>query len=402
MAIRVSIMGSTGSVGRSALSVIGHANSLSKDPMFALEAVTAHRDVDSLSKQAIAFGSKLAVIADENCYLDLKARLSGSGIEVAAGAEAISDAAARPVDRVLAAIVGIAGLDSTHSALQAGNSVALANKESMVCAGPLLKAVAASNGAQIVPTDSEHNAMFQVLERRQDVEKLILTASGGPFLRTPLAQLHSVTPDQACAHPRWAMGRKISVDSATFMNKALELIEASYLFDMPQQFIDVLVHPQSVIHSLVAYRDGSVLAQLGSPDMKTPIAHALSWPKRRLQTEVERLNLVEISRLDFESVDDERFPAIQLSRQAMDTGSGAPVVLNAANECAVDAFLNGKCGFTHISRIVQDVLATELHTGFDTGAKAGLEEIVALDAEVRRVTEIMIAAVAARTGSAVE
>ncbi|RIJ28092.1 1-deoxy-D-xylulose-5-phosphate reductoisomerase [Henriciella mobilis] len=402
MTMRVSIMGSTGSVGRSALSVMAHAGSVSEDPVFSIDTLTANSDVDTLARQSITYNARLAVVADDRAYKELKSQLAGTGIEVAAGADAIAEAAARPVDRLLAAIVGIAGLRSTYSALKAGNSVALANKESMVCAGPLLKRVAQKTGAHIIPTDSEHNAMFQVLERQEDVEKLVLTASGGPFLKTPLANLHNVTPEQACAHPRWSMGRKISVDSATFMNKALELIEAAYLFEMPQQRIDVLVHPQSIIHSLVAYRDGSVLAQLGSPDMKTPIAHALSWPERRLPTDVERLNLVDLAQLDFLAVDDARFPAIRLARQALDEGGGAPTVMNAANECAVEAFLNGRCRFTDISDVVEAALGDRSLSGVSAGDAASLDDIIALDAEVRQRSGRLIAEASLRTGSEVE
>ncbi|RIJ15453.1 1-deoxy-D-xylulose-5-phosphate reductoisomerase [Henriciella mobilis] len=402
MTMRVSIMGSTGSVGRSALSVMAHAGSVSEDPVFSIDTLTANSDVDTLARQSITYNARLAVVADDRAYKELKSQLAGTGIEVAAGADAIAEAAARPVDRLLAAIVGIAGLRSTYSALKAGNSVALANKESMVCAGPLLKRVAQKTGAHIIPTDSEHNAMFQVLERQEDVEKLVLTASGGPFLKTPLANLRNVTPEQACAHPRWSMGRKISVDSATFMNKALELIEAAYLFEMPQQRIDVLVHPQSIIHSLVAYRDGSVLAQLGSPDMKTPIAHALSWPERRLPTDVERLNLVDLAQLDFLAVDDARFPAIRLARQALDEGGGAPTVMNAANECAVEAFLNGRCRFTDISDVVEAALGDRSLSGVSAGDAASLDDIIALDAEVRQRSGRLIAEASLRTGSEVE
>lgn len=402
MTMRVSIMGSTGSVGRSALSVMAHAGSVSSDPVFSVDTLTANTDAESLARQAIAYNARLAVIADEGAYKKLRSLLSGTGIDAAAGADAIAEGAARPVDRVLAAIVGIAGLRSTYRALQAGNSVALANKESMVCAGPLLKKIATTTGAHIIPTDSEHNAMFQVLERKEDVEKLVLTASGGPFLETPLSSLHNVTPEEACAHPRWSMGRKISVDSATFMNKALELIEAAYLFEVPQHRIDVLVHPQSIIHSLVAYRDGSVLAQLGTPDMKTPIAHALSWPERRLPTDVERLNLVDLAQLDFLAVDDARFPAIRLARQALEEGGGAPTVMNAANECAVDAFLNGRCRFTDISQIVETALG---HASAYRGSGAdmdSLDDIIALDAEFRQRSGRLIAEASLRTGSEVE
>ncbi|WP_084396091.1 1-deoxy-D-xylulose-5-phosphate reductoisomerase [Henriciella aquimarina] len=386
----LSIAGSTGSVGRSALSVVEHANALSSERCFEIHALTAHRDVERLAKQAIAFEAKVAVIGDATLYEELKERLSGSGVEAAAGHDAITDVASAPVDRFVAAIVGFAGLESTHAALAASNGVALANKESMVCAGPLLKRVAKASGAAIVPTDSEHNAIFQVLERRDDVERLLLTASGGPFLNTPLDSLHTVTPDQACDHPRWSMGRKISVDSATFVNKALELIEASYLFDVPEEQIDVLVHPQSIVHSLVAYRDGSVLAQLGVPDMKTPIAHSLSWPERRLPTEVSRLDLAALGQLDFQAVDDARFPAIRLARQALQAGGSAPVVMNAANECAVEAFLSGECRFTDISWIVEDAL--EQAGGTNTGS-AGIEslsDVRNVDGETRRLCGTLI------------
>lgn len=391
MTMRLSILGATGSVGRSALAVIDYANSIGSEPAFELDALTAFRDVERLAKQAIAFQAKIAVIGDESAYPALKERLAGTGIEAAAGAAAITSAAKRPVDRVLAAIVGIAGLESTHAALAAGNSVALANKESMVCAGPLLKQVAAKSGAAIVPTDSEHNAMFQVMERAEDVEKLILTASGGPFLNTPKSQLFSVTPDEACAHPQWSMGRKISVDSATFMNKGLELIEAAYLFDMPEDRIDVLVHPQSIIHSLVSYRDGSVLAQLGLPDMQTPISHALSWPKRRQPTDVRRLDLAEIGRLDFQPVDPDRFPAIDLARAALREGPAATIILNCANEVGVGAFLGGTCRFTDISWIVEEALNHSLASAKPANSQFSLDDVTDLDRKGRSLCEDLVA-----------
>ncbi len=398
MTMRLSILGSTGSVGRSALAVVDYANSVSDEPAFEIEALTAFRDAERLAKQAISFDAKIAVIGDEGAYAELRERLAGTGIEAACGAKAISEAAERPVDRVLAAIVGIAGLESTHAALTVGNSVALANKESMVCAGPLLKQIALKSGAAIVPTDSEHNAMFQVMERAEDVETLILTASGGPFLNTPKARLSSVTPDEACAHPQWSMGRKISVDSATFMNKGLELIEAAYLFDMPEDRIDVLVHPQSIIHSLVSYRDGSVLAQLGLPDMQTPISHALSWPKRRQPTNVRRLNLPEIGRLDFQPVDPDRFPAIGLARAALREGPAATIVLNCANEVAVAAFLEGKCQFTDISWIVERALQHGLATA-KSPAEQSLGDVIELDRRGRHLCEELVAHAAGQARS---
>lgn len=400
MTKRLSIIGSTGSVGQSALSVVAHANDGQVEPRFEIEAMTAQTSVDELAAQARRFKAKRAVIGDEALYPVLKSHLAGTGIEIAAGAQAIEEAATVPVDRVLAAIVGIAGLRSTHAALAAGNSVALANKESMVCAGPLLKQVAAKSGAFIVPTDSEHNAMFQVLEAPEDVDRLILTASGGPFLRTPLNKLSAVTPDEACAHPRWSMGRKISVDSASFMNKALELVEASFLFDVPESRIDVLVHPQSVIHSLVSYIDGSFLAQLGSPDMQTPIAHALTWPDRRVTTAVERLDLAAVARLDFENVDDERFPAINLARAALRESNAALIVLNAANEIAVDAFLSGKCRFTDIIDVAETSVEA-ISKRFPSGSDCiGLEEIAEIDARARTVANELVETRMVRTRDA--
>ncbi|QYJ00355.1 1-deoxy-D-xylulose-5-phosphate reductoisomerase [Thalassovita mediterranea] len=391
MARKLSILGSTGSIGQSALSVVAHANSVADEPAFEIEALTAHTNVELLASQALEFGARRAVIGEERFLDALKSRLAGTGVEVLAGASAIEDVARLPVDRVLASIVGIAGLASTHAALDAGNDVALANKESMVCAGPLLKKVAAKTGALIVPTDSEHNAMFQVMERAEDVERLILTASGGPFLRTPLEQLAKVTPEQACAHPRWSMGRKISVDSASFMNKALELIEASYLFDVPESRIDVLVHPQSIIHSLVSYIDGSFLAQLGSPDMQTPIAHALSWPNGRVPTAVERLDLAAIARLDFENVDDRRFPSIRLARAALNESDAAVIVLNASNEEAVEAFLTGRCKFTDINRVNEKAVSQLSHRFTHTGDCLSLDEIGYIDAESRKLARELVA-----------
>lgn len=398
MTKRLSIMGSTGSVGQSALSVVAGANGASAEPRFEIDVLTANTNTEILARQAIDTGARVAVIADETQYASLKELLSGTGIEAAAGEAAVTEAATRPVDRVLAAIVGIAGLRSTHAAIDAGNSVALANKESMVCAGPLLRSLAEQRGAAIVPTDSEHNAMFQVFERRQDVEKLVLTASGGPFLDTPLSRLHNVTPDEACAHPRWKMGRKISVDSATFMNKALELIEAAYLFDLPQEQIDVVVHPQSVIHSMVSYVDGSVLAQLGTPDMQTPIAHALSWPDGRVPTTVSRLDLIEIGQLDFRRVDDARFPAISLARGALNGGPASAVIMNAANEIAVDAFLGGECRFTDVVEIVREALSRDIDEAARLGDSPDLEGIIMLDKAARRETLSLVEGLRRKNG----
>ena len=392
-------MGSTGSIGTSALSVIQHANQLSDEPVYVVDALVAGRDVDKLAAQAKACRASLAVVADENRLADLENLLRGTGIQVAAGSKAVTEAATRPVDRVLAAIVGIVGLPSTIAAIEAGNSVALANKESMVCAGPFLKAAATRQGVAIVPTDSEHNAMFQVMERREDVDKLILTASGGPFRETSLADLNNVTPAMALAHPRWDMGPKISIDSASLFNKGLELIEAAYLFDMPEDQIDVVVHPQSIIHSLVAYRDGSVLAQMGQPDMRTPISYALSWPERRQPSPVERLDLIALGKMDFEVVDSKRFPAIGLSRQAIRLGGGAPTVLNCANEGAVAAFLAGQCRFLDISWIVEMALERFVSSAMASQTCDSLEAVMALEAEARDLTGALLAeAVARREG----
>ncbi|MEO9971175.1 MAG: 1-deoxy-D-xylulose-5-phosphate reductoisomerase [Hyphomonadaceae bacterium] len=392
---QVSVLGATGSVGQSTLSVIAHANQEAKKrgdlPVFAVDTLAAGQQVETLAQQAIDSGAKLAVIADEAKYSELKARLEGTGIDAAAGAAAIVEAARRPCDRLVAAIVGAAGLRSTLAAIEAGNDVALANKESMVCAGSLLKSAAQMSGARIVPMDSEHSAIFQVLQGRDDLEKLIVTASGGPFLDTPQAELGAMSVERARAHPRWSMGLKISIDSSTLMNKALEVIEASYLFDVPGDQIDVVVHPQSIIHSMVSYRDGSVLAQLGEPDMRTPIAFALSWPDRRVPTAVKRLDLTELSQLDFRPVDDQKFPAIGLAKRALKAGGAAPLILNCANEAAVAAFIVGKCGFLDISSVVGDTLEEMSHSGFSSNSMANLEEIDVVIAEAQRVSARLLA-----------
>jgi 1-deoxy-D-xylulose-5-phosphate reductoisomerase len=393
----LSVLGSTGSIGTSALSVVAHANAVAPDPVFEIDTLAAGRNADLLIEQAMKFRPKHAVIADSEMGAKLAEALSGTGITTASGPAAVTAAAERPVHRVLAAIVGIDGLPSTLAAVEAGNSVALANKESMVCAGALLKRKAAEQAVDIVPTDSEHNAMFQVMERREDIERLILTASGGPFRGKTRESLANVAPENALAHPRWEMGQKISIDSATLFNKGLELIEASYLFDVPEAQIDVVVHPQSIIHSAVAYRDGSVLAQMGSPDMQTPIAHALTWPERRQITDVQRLDLIALSQLDFEALDTETFPAVNLSRAALRAGNGAPIVLNCANEGAVAAFLAGQCRFLDISSIVETALER-----FLTGPMAcqdcdNLGAILAIEAEAKRLTGELLKEVQSQT-----
>nr|WP_070959698.1 1-deoxy-D-xylulose-5-phosphate reductoisomerase [Hyphomonas sp. Mor2] len=386
----ISILGSTGSIGTSALSVVAHANAQGSEPVFEIDTLTGGRNAGLLIEQARQFSPKCVVIAEDSEFQRVREALSDQATEVLCGAKAIEDAARRPVDRLLAAIVGISGLPSTFAAIEAGNSVALANKESMVCAGPLLKRIAAERQVAIVPTDSEHNAMFQVMERREDVERIILTASGGPFRTASREELKTVTPRRALAHPRWEMGQKISIDSATLFNKGLELIEACYLFDMPEDQIEVVVHPQSILHSAVAYRDGSVLAQMGVPDMRTPIAHALTWPERREPTPVDRLDLVALSQLDFEALDAAKFPAVDLSRQAMRVGNGAPIALNCANEGAVAAFLAGQCGFLDISWVVETVLERFLSGPMSCEDCESLEAILAIQAEAERLTGALL------------
>jgi 1-deoxy-D-xylulose-5-phosphate reductoisomerase len=350
---RVTILGATGSVGRNTLDLIERERA-----RFEVVALTAHRDVDTLIAQARRLRPDLAVIADPVHYAALRAGLAGTGIEAAAGPQAVIEAAARPAEWVMAAIVGAAGLEPTLAAVRRGAVVALANKECLVCAGAIFLDEVRRAGATLLPVDSEHNAIFQVFDfaQPQAVEKIVLTASGGPFRTRSLAEMAMVTPAQAVAHPTWQMGRKISVDSATMMNKGLELIEAFHLFPVGAERIEILVHPQSVVHSLVAYVDGSVLAQLGSPDMRTPIAVTLAWPER-LAVPARRLDLAAIGQLTFMAPDPERFPALRLARHALQTGRLAPTILNAANEVAVQSFLDGQIGFLAIAAVVEDVLS---------------------------------------------
>ncbi len=327
----VTILGSTGSIGRNTVELIE-----ARPDLYRVEALVANSSAELLAQQAIRLRPRLAVVADARHRDRLASLLDGSGIAVAAGAEAVVEAAQLPAEWVMAAIVGAAGLAPTIAAARRGVTVALANKECLVCAGQLMMAEVARHGATLLPVDSEHSAIFQVFDfdQKDRIEKIILTASGGPFRHTSLADMEAVTPEQAVAHPNWSMGAKISVDSASMMNKGLELIEAHHLFAMPESQIDIVVHPQSVIHSAVAYIDGSVLAQMGSPDMRTPIAYALGWP-RRIQAPVPRLDLAAIGQLTFEAPDPARFPALRLARLALQTGGAAPTVLNAAHEVAV-------------------------------------------------------------------
>ena len=349
--MKITVLGSTGSIGVSTLDVISHANSLHPGS-FDVDTLIAGSNAEMLAKQAIAVNAKHAIVSDPGQYQTLQANLAGTNISCAAGLDAVLDGAARPVDRCMAAISGTAGLRPTLAALEAGNTILLANKETMVCAGPIILAKAKALGVEIIPVDSEHNAIFQVLDQSYAVERMTLTASGGPFRTTPLKEMRAATPAMALNHPNWSMGAKNSLDSATMMNKGLELIEAAYLFELPEDRIDVLIHPQSIIHSLVAYKDGSVLAQMGDPDMRTPISYALGWPNR-VETTVKRLDLAALSRLDFEEPDTERFPALELARAASREGPLGTCVYNAANEAAGLLFLDSKCGFLDIAKHVR-------------------------------------------------
>jgi len=348
----VTILGSTGSIGRNTVDLL-----LRQPNSFRVEALTGNCNVALLAEQARALRPRLAVVADESRYPELKKELSGSGVEVAAGREAVVEAANRPAEWVMSSIVGTAGLQPTLNAVRRGAIVALANKECLVSAGDVMLNEVFRSGAVLLPVDSEHNAIFQVLDvdQAQHIERIILTASGGPFLRMSAEDMARVTCEQAVDHPNWSMGAKISVDSATMMNKGLELIEAFYLFQVPEQRIEVLVHPQSVVHSMVAYVDGSVLAQMGTPDMRTPIAVTLGWPDR-MPAPAPRLSLAEIGTLSFEPPDTGRFPCLRLAREALQMGGAATTILNAANEVAVHSFLNRDIGFLDIVRVVEDTL----------------------------------------------
>ncbi|KEO53629.1 1-deoxy-D-xylulose-5-phosphate reductoisomerase [Thalassospira sp. MBR-102] len=373
----VCVLGVTGSVGSSTVDILkAHSDK------YAVDAVTAHRNVQGLAKAAIELGAAMAVIADESLYEDLKSALSGTDILVAAGDEALVEAASRPSDIVIAAIIGAAGLKATLAAIRRGARVGLANKETLVCAGDLMMAEVAKYKATLIPVDSEHSAIFQVLEQKSvdKVDRILLTASGGPFREWSLDDMKSVSPKQALAHPNWDMGAKISIDSATMMNKGLELIEACRLFPVPEERIEVVVHPQSVVHSMVEYSDGSVLAQLGSPDMRTPIAYALSWPER-IRVDVARLDFATIGQLNFTAPDMKRFPALRLAREALRAGGTVPTVLNAANEIAVGAFLGGKLTFLQIAETVERMM-----NRIAASPLRDLDQMFDLDDMIRRET----------------
>jgi len=370
----ISILGATGSVGSSTLDLVER-----HPERFEVMALTAAKNVASLADAARRTSAKLAVIGDERLLPELREQLAGSGCRAAAGREALIEAAAGEAELVMAAIVGCAGLEPVMAAVQAGRTVALANKEALVTAGGLMTGAAQESGAVILPVDSEHNAIQQCLagNRSCDVARIVLTASGGPFRTKGRSEMASMTPEQAVAHPNWSMGAKISVDSATMMNKGLELIEAHHLFGLPSGRIDILIHPQSVIHSMVEYVDGSVLAQLGSPDMRIPIAYALAYPER-IDTPAAPLDLARLGSLTFEAPDLERFPALRLAREALEAGGAAPIVLNAANEEAVAAFLDRRIGFLDICQTVEEAL---LRTG--ASQPRSIDEVIDIDRAAR-------------------
>jgi len=386
----VTLLGATGSIGASTIDLLRRDRR-----RYRVAALTAGRNVPALAQLAREFNARLAVVADPAVFADLKAALSGSGVQVAAGPDAIVEAASYPADWVMAGISGAVGLKSTLAAVERGATVALANKECLVCAGGLFMRHVAAAGATVLPVDSEHNALFQALAagERDEVRRVILTASGGPFRTWSREQLKSVTPEQALRHPNWSMGPKVTVDSATLMNKGLELIEAHHLFGLPPEQIDVLVHPQSVVHGMVEFQDGSVVAQLGAPDMRIPIAHCLAWPQR-MAVPASRLDLAQLGSLTFEQPDLARFPALALARQALEAGGAAPTVLNAANEVAVAEFMTGGLGFAEIPRLVEAVLAAADREGL-TSEPDTADAAVAIDHVARTLARDLLPEVAA-------
>ena len=392
---RVTVLGSTGSVGSSTLDLMDQAE-VAGSGAFEVEALTGGANIARLAEQARRWKPKIAVTADADRLDDLREALAGTGVEAAAGDGAVIEAAARPADWIMASIVGSAGLRSTWAAADSGATLALANKESLVCCGPALLQRVEAAGGRLIPVDSEHSAIFQVFPHGapEQVAKLVLTASGGPFRTTPLEAMRGVTPEQAVRHPNWSMGAKISVDSATMANKGLEMIEAAYLFAMPVGRIDVVVHPESIIHSMVEYVDGSTLAQLGPPDMKTPIACALAWPDR-MAWPAPRLALAELGRLTFEAPDESRFPALRLAREALEAGGAAPAVFNAANEAAALAFLDRRLAFLNIAAVVADTLERAAASGLGSRINFACDAALAIDAEARRMADEIIDGMAA-------
>lgn len=375
---RISILGSTGSIGCSTLDVIGQQRE-----RYELDTLTAQNNVDKLIEQALAFRPRHVAIANEAHYSKLKEALSSHKIEISAGEQAVIDAASRPTDWVMAAIVGVAGLKPTMQAIQTGATIAFASKECLVCAGQLMLNACKQSGSTLLPVDSEHNAIFQVFdfEQPEKIEKLTLTASGGPFLHRTQEELTHVTPAQAIAHPNWDMGAKISVDSATMMNKALEMIEAYHLFPVEASQIEAIIHPESIIHSFVHYRDGSVLAQLGMPDMRIPIAYTLGWPQR-LDVETPTLSLTDVRALHFEAPDEVRFPALTLARDVLNAEQSLAIAMNAANEIAVHGFLQERIAFTAITDIVTEIVAKT-----DNKPVLRIEDALYVDLEARKRTQ---------------
>lgn len=388
---RVTVLGSTGSVGSSTLDLMALAEATGTG-VFEVEALTGGANIAKLAEQARRWKPRLAVTADPARLDDLRDALAGTDIAVAGGEHAVVEAALRPVDWIMASIVGAAGLKSAWAAAGTGAILALANKESLVCCGAALIDRVSQAGGRLIPVDSEHSAIFQVFpaEAPERVAKLVLTASGGPFRRTPRDQMTAITPEQAVAHPNWSMGAKISVDSATMANKGLEMIEAAYLFAMPAERIDVVVHPESIIHSLVEYVDGSTLAQMGPPDMRTPIACALAWPDR-IAWPAPKLDLAALRRLTFEAPDARRFPALDLARQALTAGGAAPAVFNAANETAAFAFLDRKLAFLNIAAVVAETLERATKAGTAFGSGDACNAALSVDAEARRMARAVIA-----------
>jgi len=380
---RVTVLGSTGSIGISTLDVIAHARRHYGEDALPVEALTANGNVEGLIAQARKIKPKLAVIGDGARFAELKQALSGTGIEPAAGRAAVIAAAARPSDTVMVAIMGAAALEPALAAVDRGATVALANKECVVAAGTVFHRAVARSNAAVIPVDSEHNAIFQVFRAadHDEVEKVTLTASGGPFREWTLDEMGRATPAEAVAHPNWSMGAKISVDSATLMNKGLELIEAHFLFALPTEKLAVVVHPQSIVHCLVSYGDGSTLAHLSAPDMRTPIAHALAWP-RRISSPSRRLDLPAVGQLSFEAPDHQRFRCLKLALDCLDRGCMSPTILNAANEIAVDAFLKGRIGFLDIAKVVESTL--DECTGANVEAES-VEGVLATDARAREL-----------------
>ena len=387
----ITILGATGSIGASTLDLI------KRDPgRYRVESISARRNAAALGKIAREVGARHAVVADHAAYRELKDALSGSRIEAASGEEALVEAAQRPADWVMAAISGSVGLKPTLAAVERGATVALANKECLVCAGGLFMRRAATTGATVLPVDSEHNAVFQALGagNRADVKRAILTASGGPFRTWSKEAIKAATPEQALRHPNWVMGPKVTIDSATLMNKGLEIIEAHHLFSLKSEEIDVLVHPQSVVHGLVEFRDGSVVAQLGSPDMRIPIAHCLAWP-RRIDGPAARLDLAALRELTFEAPDLDRFPALAVARRAMEAGGAAPTVLNAADEVAVSEFIAGRISFPAITALVEATLDMAAGRGL-LGEPAGIDAALAVDHIARSLARDLLPEIAVK------